>query len=76
MYVNLDINLFETQGSEKNSAELFVRYDNTLPINTWSKLKPGGDFFHILLPSPGIYHILIKGKKSSIVNLQAHYAAY
>lgn len=69
----LDINLYDTKGNAKNSGELFVRYDDqSVPY------APGfqDEYFSINSPLPGIYHILIKGKKSAFVNLEAYYSKY
>lgn len=72
-YKYLDISLYDTKANAKNSAELFVRYDDQSIT-----YAPGfqDEYFSINSPLPGIYHILVKGKKSTFVNLEAYYSKY
>lgn len=76
IYKSLEINLYDLKGNAKESAELFVRYDDQTLANTWKQIGFNDDYFHIIAPAPGKYHILIKGKKAAQVNLDATYKKY
>lgn len=77
VYRYLDISLYDTKGHARNSAELFVRYDDQGLPATWKQLMGYQDeYFSIETPAAGVYHILVKGKKSALVNLEAYYSKY
>ncbi len=76
IYKSLDINLSNLKGNAKDSAELFVRYDDQTLGNSLKQIGFKDDYFHILAPAPGKYHILVKGKKSAQINLSASYKKY
>lgn len=77
VYKYLDITLYDNKGPARNSAELFVRYDDQSLLAAWKQLIGYQDeYFSIDSPAAGIYHILIKGKKSALVNLEAYYSKY
>ncbi len=77
VYKYLDISLYDNKGHARNSAELFVRYDDQSLPATWKQIMGYQDeYFSIDSPPAGIYHILLKGKKSALVNLEAYYSKY
>jgi pseudolysin/vibriolysin len=74
-YKHLDITLYDPKGNAKDSAELFIRYDETLS-NAWSKVGFKDEYFSIDSAWPGTYHILLEGKKKASLNLHAYYSKY
>jgi pseudolysin/vibriolysin len=76
VYKYLDIALYDIKGNAKDSAELFVRYDDETLSSAWSKMGFKDEYFSIETPWPGTYHILLKAKKKSSLNLQAYYSKY
>jgi len=76
MFKYLDINLYNLKGNARDSAELFVRYDDQFLQNSLQQYGYKDEYFHLLAPSPGTYHILIKGKQTAILNLEAFYTKF
>lgn len=76
IYKYLNVALNDTYENAKDAAELYVRYDDQTLSNTWYKMGFKDENFYIALPSPGTYHILLKGKKKASLNLQAYYMKY
>lgn len=74
VYKYLDISVFDNTGNAKDDAELFVRYDDQSLVSQWQKVVYQDEYFRIQLPAVGLYHIMVKGKKSSVINLQAYYS--
>ncbi len=69
-YDLLSIQVTDNQNNAKNSAQLYVRYED----GTLSKvLLAGNEYFNIKKPAAGNYHILIKGVTANSVNLTAFY---
>ncbi len=73
-YKYLYVRVYKDVGNAKGEAELFVRYDAESMSSSWQKLAAKDDIFYLSLPSAGFYHILIKAKKATTVNLQAYYS--
>lgn len=69
-YDLLSIQVTDNQNNAKNSAQLYVRYeDGTLK----KVLFTGNEYINIKKPAAGNYHILIKGIAANTVNLTAFY---
>jgi pseudolysin/vibriolysin len=76
-YKYLIIHLYNDAGDTKRIGELFVRYDFdgiTKKPSLIKKLGINDELFYIQFPSAGYYHILVKGKQSGVVSLQAYYS--
>lgn len=71
-YKMLRIRLFNTTGTSREFADIYIGYD-TLPQKIIQATQNNDEFFDIKFPDAGRYHILIKGKKTGIINLQAYY---
>lgn len=74
-YKYLIVRLFNDTTAAKDIGELFIRYDYEGVTKTVPLVKSGTneEMFYIQFPSAGHYHILIKGKKQGLLNLQAYY---
>ena len=73
-YKYLYLRVYDDVGSVKDEAELFVRYDAESMTSSWQKMAQKDEAFYLSLPSAGFYHLMIKAKKDSSVNLQAFYS--
>lgn len=74
VYKYLDIYLYDNKGDARDTAELFVRYDVQNLASPWQMMGFQEEYFNIDAPQPGIYHILVRGKKSGVLNLQAYFS--
>jgi pseudolysin/vibriolysin len=77
-YDVLSIRVYNSTGTAKASANLYVRYENgTLKAMTPSRsLTNGDESFTFKKPAAGNYHILIKGLNANSVSLNAFYGNY
>ncbi|MFJ1269242.1 M4 family metallopeptidase [Legionella lytica] len=69
------VRLFNDAGDTKRLGELFVRYDfeGVVKETALKKVANNDELFYIVLPSAGYYHILVKGKQTGVLSLQAYY---
>jgi pseudolysin/vibriolysin len=77
-YDILSIRVYNNTGNAKNSAQLYVRYeDGSLKaMDKTVNLANGDEVFNIKKPASGNYHILIKGINTGVVNLNAFYGNF
>jgi len=69
-YKSLVIKSVVPQRDTNKIVELFVRFDKN-PVEKQDHAVFNTETFTILKPTPGTYHILLKGKNKGLVNLSA-----
>lgn len=74
-YDLLAVRLYNSAGSVDKNAELFVRFDDgsLAKMKRSVDLKTGDEYFNIIKPAAGTYHILVRGKNADTVNLSAFF---